>query len=206
MFLIINSLKNIIRQRARYRLFVPLLLVCSLLSSLFLGILTPCRNYSEQTAFDSPFAITQEKDEQNKNSSQLALTASMIETGVIAVSAIAILYVSSLMTGERIRETGVLYSLGLTKGQIFLSFFIEIAAVSILSFVMGTICGKFLSHTYLNSMILSGELPVNLLSFKQSGGEIVQFIYAIVILLIPISGMAARIIRSEPADIMRNSK
>ena len=48
MFLLQNALKNIWRQRRRYRVLLPLILVCALLTGVFMTVAVPCRQYSDR--------------------------------------------------------------------------------------------------------------------------------------------------------------
>lgn len=51
-------------------------------------------------------------EEMSSHARELGEGASLIQFGVLLVGAIAILYVSSLMIGERVREVGVFYAIG----------------------------------------------------------------------------------------------
>ena len=140
MYPAVNALKNISRQKKRYRLFIPLLLCCAILSGLFLTIAAPCRAYTDSVKTD-PLRYTAEEAAQitamEDHVRRTGQSASKAQIGILVVGAAAVFYVASLMIGERFTDVGILFSLGLTRGQIFVSLLTELGTVCVLSLGAG---------------------------------------------------------------------
>ena len=117
MFLIENALRNIGRQRGRYRVLLPLLLVCALLTGVFTTVAVPCRMAADRGSTadldmtDEEAAAVSERDERAR---RLGESATLLSFSVLLVGAVAVLYVSSIMIGERMFDVGILYAVGLS--------------------------------------------------------------------------------------------
>ena len=208
MFSITNAMKNIYRQRKRYRLFVPLLLVCALLSGGFLTVAAPCRAYAEQTNTD-PTQYTEEVYMQIRqledNARKTGQAAGKAYMGSLLVGAAAVLYVSSLMIGERFFDVGILFSVGLSKRQIFFSLFAELFTVCLFSLGIGLLAGTQFGILWLENRIAQGILPTALSEFISGRTHMTAcLLSAAGILLIPLSRLTVRLIRSDPAAFIRD--
>ncbi|MBE6614942.1 MAG: ABC transporter permease [Ruminococcaceae bacterium] len=208
MFAWMHAWKNIYRQRKRYRLFVPLLLVCALLSGCFLSIAAPCRQFSEQNHREIGMELTEtdrQRELQDANARQLGQAASMIQTGVLLVGAVAVLYVSSLMIGERFSDIGILYSVGLTRRQIFFSFFTELCTVCVLVIGAGLTAGSRAAVWWLAYRIRVGVLPTGLEYYIGGNSWVPGCIAAAAgILAFPLLRLMLRLLRQDPADLLRD--
>ena len=94
MFLLQNALKNIWRQRRRYRVLLPLIFVCALLTGVFMTVAVPCRQYSDRiitVAYDLTAEEAAAVEEMGSHARELGEGASLIQFGVLLVGAIAIL-------------------------------------------------------------------------------------------------------------------
>ena len=202
MFLLQNALKNIWRQRRRYRVLLPLILVCALLTGVFMTVAVPCRQYSDRiitVAYDFTAEEAAAVEEMSSHARELGEGASLIQFGVLLVGAIAILYVSSLMIGERMREVGIFYTIGLSRGQIFVTMFVELFTVCTAALLCGLTFGRILAVSYLQNEITASRLPEEILSYMGNGtAESLCIIAAVGILLLPILRLAVKLLRTDP--------
>lgn len=206
MFALIHAWKNIYRQRKRYRLFVPLLLVCAMLSGCFLTIAAPCRQYSEKHHGNADMMEADPvREQQDASARQLGQAASMIQTGILLVGAVAVFYVSSIMIGERFADIGILYSIGLTRRQIFISFFTELSTVCVLTLITGLTAGSRAAVWWLLYRIRIGGLPDGLKDYIGGSDWIAGCIgAAAVVLMVPLLRLMLRLFRQDPAELLRN--
>ena len=206
MFPITDALKNIYRQRKRYRIFISLLLLCALLSGVFLSVAVPCRLYSDRvngTVYSEEEAMQIQAMDDNVR--QLGQTAAMVQIGILLVGAAAVFYVSALMIGERFYDIGILFSIGLSKGQIFLSLFTEMFTVCLLSLGGGLVTGSSLGRFWLRYQIGIGILPEGLSACMDSRAYIPVCIAAAAgILLIPLIRLVFRLLRTDPTVLLRD--
>ena len=145
MYPAINALRNIRRQYRRYCVLIPLLLVCAVLNGIFLTVAVPCRLYSDQPKEFSEFYTEEEAIQQaaqDERTRDLGESASLLQFGVMFIGAAAVLYVSSLMIGERMLDVGILYSIGLSRGQIFVSLLIELLTLGVGTLAVGLAVGR----------------------------------------------------------------
>lgn len=210
MYPVINSLKNILRQYRRYRVLIPLLLACALLSGAFLTLAVPCRIYSDQKSTYKD-AVTEEEAvrlaEQDDRARDLGETASLLQFGVMFVGAIAILYVSSLMIGERMFDVGILYSLGLSRGQIFRSMLIELVTVCAGTITVGLAVGRVAAEAYLKHRIAEQILPEEILYYMETGtAEMLCIAVSAGILILPVLRLTVRLLRTDPCGFLRDRK
>jgi len=210
MYPVINSLKNILRQYRRYRVLIPLLLVCALLSGAFLTLAVPCRVYSDQKSAYKDAAAEEEAvrlAEQDDRARDLGETASLLQFGVMLVGAAAILYVSSLMIGERMFDVGILYSLGLSRGQIFVSMLIELVTVCAGTITVGLAVGRVAAEAYLKHRIAEQILPEEILYYMETGtAEMLCIAVSAGILILPVLRLTVRLLRTDPCGFLRDRK
>lgn len=208
MFLVTNSLKNIIRQRRRYRLFIPLLFVCSLLVGTFTTLVLSSRLYLDYIGQMPPqLSMTVEESnllsEQRSNTANLGTTATVMQMAVFIISAAAVFYVASLMIGARFYDVGVMYSVGVTRRQIFLSFFVELETVCVTTLSVGFLLGHAAAVLYLNQQVSKKILPSEILDFTSGGTTgMVCVLIAAFILLLPLIGLVKRIISASPNELL----
>ncbi len=212
MFLIQNALKNIGRQRGRYRILLPLLLVCALLTGVFTTVAVPCRMVADRGSTHTALSdVTDEEaaaaDERDDRARQLGESATLLSFSVLFVGAVAVLYVSSIMIGERMFDVGILYAVGLTRGQIFLTLFIELFTACTAALVCGLAAGRMIAGAYLRQEVASLRLPEGILSYMGGGvSEALTLGAALVILLIPIGKLTVRLIRTTPTELLAERK
>ena len=212
MFLIQNALKNIGRQRGRYRVLIPLLLVCALLTGVFMTVAVPCRIVSDRgSTHTAVLDVTDEEaaaaNERDDRARQLGESASLLSFSVLLVGAVAVLYVSSIMIGERMFDVGILYAVGLTRGQIFATLFLELFAACTAALVCGLAAGRMIAGAYLRREVAALRLPDEILSCMGGGvSEALCLGAALLILLIPIGRLTVRLIRTNPADLLAERK
>ena len=210
MYPVINSLMNILRQYRRYRVLIPLLLACALLSGTFLTLAVPCRIYSDQKSTYKDAAAEEEAvrlAEQDDRARDLGETASLLQFGVMFVGAAAILYVSSLMIGERMFDVGILYSLGLSRGQIFVSMLIELVTVCAGTITVGLAVGRVTAEAYLKHRIAEQILPEEILYYMETGtAEMLCIAVSAGILILPVLRLTVRLLRTDPCGFLRDRK
>lgn len=210
MFIVWNSLRNIRRQYRRYRVLIPLLLVCALLTGGCLTVAVPCRLYSDQkTSVVFPLADEEAilREAQDDFARDLGESASLMQFGVMFIGAAAVLYAASVMINERMFEVGILYSLGLSRGQIFISMFIELFAVCTGTLAVGLFIGRTAAAGFLKTRIASQALPEEILRYMESGtAEILCIAVSVCILLLPILRLAVRLLRTDPCGFLRERK
>ncbi len=212
MFLIRNALGNIGRQRGRYRVLLPLLLVCALLTGVFTTVAVPCRMYADQgSTHTEVFDVTDEEaaaaSEREDRARRLGESATLLSFSVLLVGAVAVLYVSSIMIGERMFDVGILYAVGLSRGQIFRTLFLELFTACTAALVCGLAAGRMIAGAYLRREIASARLPEEIL-FHMGGGmsEMLCLGAALLILLIPIGKLTVRLMRTNPTDLLAERK
>ena len=210
MFLLQNALRNIVRQRGRYRVLIPLLLVCALLTGVFLTVAVPCRMYMDRGSAveidvtDEEAAAAAEREERAR---QLGESATLLSLCVLLVGAAAVLYVSSIMIGERMFDVGILYAVGLSRGQIFATLFLELFAACAAALACGLAAGGMIAGAYLRREIASLRLPEEILSRTGVGlSETLCLLAALAILLIPILKLTARLLRTNPTVLLAERK
>ena len=210
MYPVTNALQNIRRQYKRYRILVPLILICSLLTGVFLTIAVPCRLYSDQmntipiNYTDEEAILRYEQDDRARN---LGESASLIQFGVMLIGAIAVLFVSSIMIGERMFDVGILYSVGLSRRQIFFSLFIELAVLCGGVLVIGLNLGRLVAIMYLRNQISQQFLPEGIMQYMNSGiSELLCIIVSLFILMLPIMRLAAKLLKTDPNGFLRERK
>ena len=205
-----NALHNIHRQYKRYRVLVPLILVCALLSGMFMSLAVPCRLYSEQRNKRPPVDFTEETIlhiEQADRVRELGESASMLQFGIVLVGTISLLYVSCLMINERIFDIGILYAIGLSRRQIFLSLLIELSVLCSSTIIIGLCIGRAFAVWYLEKQIALQTLPEDLLLYINGGmTELLCILAAFCILLLPIAILGIKLLQTEPAELLRNRK
>ena len=145
--------------------------------------------------------------EQEERARQLGESATLLSFCVLLVGAVAVLYVSSVMIGERMFDVGILYAVGLSRGQIFGTLFLELFAVCAGSLVCGLAVGGGIARIFLRREISSLRLPEELIS-RMSGGlsEALCLPAALLILLIPLTKLTIRLFRTNPADLLSERK
>ena len=212
MFLIQNALRNIGRQRGRYRVLLPLLVVCALLTGVFMTVAVPCRMYAdggsthmEALEFtDEEAAAVNKRDEHTR---RLGESATLLSFSVLLVGAVAILYVSSIMIGERMFDVGILYAVGLSRRQIFSTLFLELFTACTAALVCGFAVGRMVAGAYLRREIAALRLPAGILSYMDNGvSEALCLVVALVILLIPIGKLTVRLMRTNPTNLLAERK
>ena len=210
MYPVINALLNIRRQYKRYRILAVLILICAMLTGVFMTIAVPCRLYSDQVNTviyeytDEQAMLHKEQSDRVRN---LGESASLIQFSVMLVGAIAVLYVSSLMIRERMFDVGILYSVGLSKGQIFVSLFVELFTLCGGTLSVGIITGRILAVLYLKRQILQQILPAELLQFMGNGSvELLCLTAAVGILLMPILQLTVKLMHTDPCGFLRDRK
>ena len=210
MFLIENALRNIGRQRGRYRVLLPLLLVCALLTGVFTTVAVPCRMAADRGSTadldmtDEEAAAVSERDERAR---RLGESATLLSFSVLLVGAVAVLYVSSIMIGERMFDVGILYAVGLSRGQIFATLFLELFTACTAALVCGLAFGRMIAGAYLRREIAMARLPEGILSYMGGGtSEALTLGAALVILLIPIGKLTVRLMRTNPTDLLAERK
>ena len=145
--------------------------------------------------------------EQSDRVRNLGESASLIQFSVMLVGAIAVLYVSSLMIRERMFDVGILYSVGLSKGQIFVSLFVELFTLCGGTLSVGIITGRILAVLYLKRQILQQILPAELLQFMGNGSvELLCLTAAVGILLMPILQLTVKLMHTDPCGFLRERK
>lgn len=210
MYPVTNALQNIRRQYKRYRILVPLILICSILTGVFFTIAVPCRLYSDQmntiliNYTDEEAILRYEQDDRARN---LGESASLIQFGVMLIGAIAVLFVSSLMIGERMFDVGILYSVGLSRRQIFFSLFIELAVLGGGVLVIGLNLGRLVAIMYLRNQITQQFLPEEIMQYMNSGiSELLCIIVSLFILMLPIMRLAVKLLKTDPNGFLRERK
>ncbi len=210
MYPVINALRNIRRQYRRYRILIPLLLVCALLTGTFLTVAVPCRLYSDQPKEFSEFGTEEEAVRQaarDDRARELGESASLLQFGVMFIGAAAVLYVSSLMIGERMFDVGILYSIGLSRGQIFVSMLIELLTVCAGTLAAGLAVGRIAAEGYLNRQVSEQILPEEVLRYTETGtAEMLCIAVSAGILLLPVFRLAVRLLRTDPCGFLRDRK
>ncbi len=210
MYPVINAIRNIRRQYRRYRLLVPLLLICALMTGIFMTIAVPCRLYSDQVN-TVPQNYTDETakryEAQAAHARNFGETSSLIQFSVMLVGSVGILYVSSLMIGERMFEIGILYAVGLSRRQIFLSLFIELFVLCGGTLVTGLTIGGVAAEGYLKHQVAKQVLPEEILRYMGTGTEeIFCFVISVGILLLPMIQLALKLLYTEPGRFLRERK
>lgn len=210
MFLIRNALRNIGRQRGRYRVLLPLLLVCALLTGVFTTVAVPCRMAADRGSTadldmtDEEATAVSERDERAR---RLGESATLLSFSVLLVGAVAVLYVSSIMIGERMFDVGILYAVGLSRGQIFATLFLELFTACTAALVCGLAVGRMIAGAYLRREIAIARLPEGILSYMGGGtSEALTLGAAFLILLIPIGKLTVRLMRTNPTDLLAERK
>ncbi len=210
MYPVLNALKNIRRQHRRYRVMVPLILICALLTGVFMTIAVPCRMYSDQANMVPQNLTADEavlRNEQDDRARNLGESASMIQFSVMLIGAAAVLYVSSLMIGERMFDVGVLYSIGLSRGQIFFSLFMELTVLCGGTLVIGLNLGRLVAALYLKHQITQQILPEEIMQYMNSGAsEFLCIMVSVCILLLPIMRLAGKLLKTDPNGFLRERK
>ena len=212
MFLIQNAFKNIGRQRGRYRVLLPLLLVCALLTGVFTTVAVPCRMYADRRSTHAEaFDITDEEaaaaSERDDRARRMGESATLLSFSVLLVGAVAILYVSSIMIGERMFDVGILYAVGLSRGQIFETLFLELFTACTAALVCGLAAGRMIAGVYLRHEIAMTRLPEGILSYMGvCMSEALTLGAALLILLIPIGKLTVRLMRTNPTDLLAERK
>lgn len=212
MFLLQNALKNIVRQRGRYRVLAPLLLVSALLAGFLLTVAVPCRSLADggeavsEASFDEP-AENAAAEERIGRARKTGESASLLLFGVMLVGAVSVFYVSSLMIGERMYEIGILCAVGLSRGQIFFTMFLELFAVSAASAGCGLAAGRLLGGAYLRREAEALRLPAEILT-RMGGGraEILCLLAVLGILLIPLVRLTVRLLGTNPTALLARRK
>jgi len=211
-FLIQNAFSNIVRQRGRYRILLPLLLVCALLNGIFTTVAVPCRMYADRgSTHDEALDITDEEaaavSERDDRARQLGESATLLSFSVLLVGAVAVFYVSSIMIGERMFDVGILYAVGLSRGQIFVTLFIELFTACTAALVCGLAVSRMIAGVYLRHEIAMTRLPEGILSYMGVGmSEALTLGAALLILLIPIGKLTVRLMRTNPTDLLADRK
>lgn len=153
MFLLQNAIKNIWRQRIRYRVLVPLLVVCALLTGVCMTIAVPCRMFADQMRIgelDPTDEAALAAIKRNDRARELGESATLFQYGILLIGAIGILYVSALMISERMFDVGILYSVGLSRIQIFFTMFIELFVMCGTTIFVGLQIGQVGATWYLS--------------------------------------------------------
>lgn len=210
MFLLQNAIKNIGRQRKRYRVLVPLLVVCALLTGICMTIAVPCRMYAERIGMvmsdptdDAALAVIK----QNDHTRALGESATLIQYGILLIGAIGILYVSALMIGERMFDIGILYSIGLSRTQIFFTMFVELLVLCGTTIFVGLQIGQIVGTGYLKQQITQQILPEGLLAYMKNGtSELFCMLASIGILLLPILLLVIKLMHTDPNGFLRERK
>lgn len=210
MYPILNSLRNIRRQYRRYRILVPLILICAVLTGIFMTVAVPCRLYTDGRSLAPPDFAAEDAEllaKQDERVRELGESASMLQFGVSLIGAAAILYVSSLMIGERLFDVGILYSIGLSRGQIFLSLVIELTALCGITLITGLTLGRLGAILYLKHGIAGQILPAQLTQYMNGGiSGLLCVITAVCILLLPVLGLAVKLMKTDPNGFLRERK
>ena len=212
MFLMQNALRNIGRQRGRYRVLMPLLLVCALLTGVFTSVAVPCRMAADRgSTYAEALDVTDEEvlaaSEREDRARRLGESATLLSFSVLLVGAVAVLYVSSIMIGERMFDVGILYAVGLSRGQIFWTLFLELFAACTAALVCGLAAGRMIAGAYLRREIAAARLPEGILSCMGGGvAEMLCLGAALLILLIPIGKLTVRLMRTNPTDLLAERK
>ena len=212
MFLIQNAFRNIRRQRGRYRVLLPLLLVCALLIGVFTSVAAPCRMYADRgSARTGTLDVTDEAaaaaSERDDRARRLGESATLLSFSVLLVGAVAVFYVSSIMIGERMFDVGILYAVGLSRGQIFRTLFLELFTACTAALVCGLAAGRGIAGAYLRREITAVRLPEGILSYMSGGvSEALTLGAALLILLIPIGKLTVRLMRTNPTDLLAERK
>lgn len=173
-------------------------------------IVVPCRQYSDRVntvVNDLTKEEAAEEEAMNSHARELGEGASLIQFGVLLIGAIAILYVSALMIGERMREVGVFYAIGLSRGQIFVTMFVELFTICTAALICGLSLGRILSISYLRHEITASRLPEEILTYMGNGtAEWLCLIAAAGILLLPILRLAVKLLRTDPNGFLTDRK
>ena len=210
MYPAVNALRNIRRQYRRYCVLIPLLLVCAVLNGIFLTVAVPCRLYSDQPKEFSEFYTEEEairQAAQDERARDLGESASLLQFGVMFIGAAAVLYVSSLMIGERMLDVGILYSIGLSRWQIFISLLIELLTVGVGTLAVGLAGGRIFAEWYLKQQIAEQVLPEEILRYMETGtAEMLCLVVSAGILLLPVLGLTVRLLRTDPCGFLRDRK
>lgn len=210
MYPVIHALRNIRRQYRRYRVLIPLLLVCALLSGAFLTIAVPCRMYSDQPKEFTEFSAEEEAIRQaarEERARSLGESASLLQFGVMFIGAAAVWYVSSLMIGERMFDVGILYSVGLSRGQIFFSLSLELLTAGAGTLAVGLTVGRMAAKGYLKQQTAEQVLPEEILRYMETGtAEVLCLAVSAGILLLPVLRLTAKLLRTDPCGFLRDRK
>ncbi len=211
MYPITNAIKNISRQCKRYRILAPLILIFAVLTGIFMTIAVPCRMYTDERPtefyYDIDDPTAELRGEQNDRVRSLGQSATLIQFAVMFVGAVAVFYVSSIIINERLFDVGIYYSIGLSRGQIFASLFIELFALCGSITAVGFFAGRIGAVLYLKSQIKAQLLPEGILGYMGSGISGVLCVAASVcIILLPLLILAVKLMKTNPTGFLRDRK
>lgn len=194
-FLFSDSMKNLLRHRKRYLLLGVLLFGCALLSGYFLTAAAAAKQYLAAYPVDKvtdPFI-----DAMRPDILRLDSRSSITQAGVLLVSAAAIFYASSAAAGERIPDTYIMWSLGISKASALLGLTVELITLSALTQLPGYLLGRAASICILRQQVSAGTLPEAILDFTSAGiQDALWLLCSAVLLLLPIAVMAVKIVSS----------
>lgn len=210
MYIFTVALKNILRQHKRYKLFIPLLIVISMLVGGFTKVAMSCRSYADTEQSYSITVSQQEMDieiTKSKKVNELEQTAVLLMIGCQIVGAMSMFYISSNMIRERLSDIGIMLSVGVTKRQIILSLFIEIFFACCMALIIGISVGCVSGEIYLTYRINSGDLPSELKNYVDTGVAGIDYAVSVLcIVLIPMIQLAVSLYFRNPVYFLHKRK
>jgi hypothetical protein len=212
-FFIVHAVKNIFRQIKRYIIMgLHVYVISSVAISLFMISVPANRFVSEWKPYYAPdgFYIAEEDlgnpDIPFSKSDVLEVeslyySCSAIKFGLSVVGIAVLLFVSAMLVSERIYDTGIYYSLGMSRKFIFLNLFFEMA-IFILALILA---GTATAGIAVRVMFYKGLLPPALGDYLGiDGGVLCAVLFVTVaMIMIPSLILLNRIVKSSPAALLK---
>lgn len=132
---------------------------------------------------------------------KLYYTCSIIKFGLSVVGITMLLFVSAMLISERIYDTGIYYSLGMSRRFIFLNLFFEMAIFILVVIFAGTATAGIV----IKVIFYNGLLPPALIDYLgiDSGMVCAVLFVAGAMILIPSVILLNRIVKSSPAALLK---
>ena len=214
-FIIINTLKNIKRQKVRYILIGIIILIISILTVSSFIVMVPAYRivdkykpiYTRYGAYLPDYELISIVADISKaetiNSEQIWFLCNQIVFSATIIGGGLLIFVSMLLINVRMYDIGILYCIGFNKKSIFLSIFTEIAGFVIAAIAAGTIISSILIAILLNINII----PKYFTKYFEINGVFICLVLSITVLLVllPTIILYYKIKKSSPLTIIRKS-
>ena len=104
-------------------------------------------------------------------------------------------------------DVGILYSIGLSRGQIFVSMLIELFTACAGTLATGLGIGRVAAVCYLKDQVAEQILPEEILWYMETTtAEMLCIVVCVCILLLPIFRLTVRLLHTNPDGFLRDRK